>query len=99
MEVLLAWRLIERGADRKWSVQPGTSLRLLAERLGVLEAVATLVSRYRAERLSWRAWLAKNGTGKEAVLPSPTDDYPWEEFEGPPDDWTLADMAFLSARA
>ena len=29
-----------------------------------------------------------------AELLSPGEDYPWEAFEGPPDDWALADMAF-----
>ena len=99
LEILQSWRLVQRGESRAWSVLQETSLRLLAEKLGVLDAVASLIARYRAERLTWRVWLAKNGAGSEPVLPSPTDDYPWEEFEGPPDEWTLADIAFAGAAA
>ena len=33
-----------------------------------------------------------------AELICPDDDYPWETFEGPPDDWALSDMAFRSVR-
>lgn len=97
LEILAAWRIVQRSGDLLWSVNAGTSLALLAERLGVLEAVAARIARYRAERLAWRTWLAGRGAGTEPVLPSPADDYPWEEFEGPPDDWTLADLAFAQA--
>jgi len=46
--------------------------------------------------LLWKEWLSKN-VNTVAELISPGEDYPWEEFEGPPDDWGLADMAFSRA--
>lgn len=93
--VLEAWRLASRDEALGWIIHTGTSLALLAERLGVLEAVAARINRYKTERLKWRAWLASH-TIRETTLPSPTEDYPWEKFEGPPDEWTLSDMAFSS---
>lgn len=93
LDVLAAWNLIGRHEDRSWFVVKTTSLTFLAEQFGVLEAVAAQIQRYKVERAQWRAWLATH-TITELLLPHPDEDYPWEQFEGPPDDWTLADMAF-----
>lgn len=93
LEVLAAWKLITRRKDRAWSVVHSTSLRELAEHFGVLEVVAAQLERYRIERILWKEWLSKN-VNTVAELLSPGEDYPWEMFEGPPDDWSLSDMAF-----
>jgi DNA-binding transcriptional ArsR family regulator len=96
LEVLAGWNLVARDAGRAWSVVPGTSLKQLAEHFGVLEAVANQIQRYRNERIIWREWLAKN-VNTVAELLSPDDDYPWEMFEGPPEAWSLSDIAFRRA--
>ncbi|HEX9229325.1 MAG TPA: helix-turn-helix domain-containing protein, partial [Arthrobacter sp.] len=96
LEILAAWNLVARNAGRAWSVVASTSLKQLAEHLGVLEAVAAQLQRYKADRIIWREWLAKN-VNTVAELLSPGEDYPWEEFEGPPDDWSMADIAFSRA--
>jgi DNA-binding transcriptional ArsR family regulator len=93
LEVLAAWKLITRRTDRTWIYVKETSLAALAEYFGVLELVARQLQKYRAERVLWREWLAGR-KGGELLLPQPDEDYPWEVFEGPPDDWTLADMAY-----
>jgi DNA-binding MarR family transcriptional regulator len=93
LEVLAAWDLITRSAARSWSTVAATSLKQLAEQFGVLEAVAAQIQRYRNDRIIWREWLAKNVNTVTELL-SPDDDYPWEMFEGPPDEWSLSDMAF-----
>lgn len=93
LEALAAWNLVARDGGRSWSVVTTTSLTQLAELLGVLEAVAIQVQRYRTDRIVWRGWLAKNVTTVAELL-SPGDDYPWEMFEGPPDEWSLSDLAF-----
>jgi DNA-binding transcriptional ArsR family regulator len=93
LEVLAAWNLVVRSPSRTWRIVAGTSLKQLAEQFGVLEAVALQVHRYRNDRIIWREWLAKNVDCVPQLL-SPDDDYPWELFEGPPDDWSLSDMAF-----
>jgi DNA-binding GntR family transcriptional regulator len=93
LEVLTAWNLVARDAGRAWSVVTATSLRQLAEQFGVLEAVAAQVQRYRQDRIIWREWLAKNVTTVAELL-SPGEDYPWELFDAPPDEWSLSDMAF-----
>ncbi|WP_142045707.1 MarR family transcriptional regulator [Arthrobacter sp. SLBN-100] len=93
LEVLAAWNLIARDAGRAWSVVSTTSLKQLAEQFGVLEAVAAQLQRYRNDRIIWREWLAKNVNTVPELL-SPDEDYPWEMFEGPPDEWLLSDMAF-----
>lgn len=91
LQILAAWNLIERRANLRWEVCPGTSLHAVAEYLGVMEAVVEQLHRYRIERQYWHEWLAKN-IAPVGALPSPDDDYPWWEFE-PPDDFTLVDMA------
>ncbi len=93
LEVLTAWNLVARDDGRAWSVVTTTSLSQLAEQFGVLEGVAAQVQRYRTDRIIWREWLAKNVTTVVELL-SPGEDYPWEMFEGPPDEWSLSDMAF-----
>lgn len=97
LEVLAAWNLIVRDRARAWSVVATTSLKELAEHFGVMEAVAAQLHRYRTERILWKEWLFRN-VNTVAELLSPDDDYPWEAFEGPPDDWALADLAFMNAR-
>jgi hypothetical protein len=97
LEVLAAWNLIVRDRGRAWSVVATTSLKELAEHFGVMEAVAAQLHRYRIERILWKEWLFRN-VNTVAELLSPDDDYPWEAFEGPPDDWVLADLAFMNAR-
>ncbi|BCW77848.1 MarR family transcriptional regulator [Arthrobacter sp. NicSoilB11] len=93
LEVLVGWNLITRDGARSWFTVAATSLRQLAEQFGVLEAVAVQIQRYRNDRIIWREWLAKN-VNSVAELLSPDDDYPWETFEGPPDEWSLSDIAF-----
>ncbi|ACL42138.1 putative transcriptional regulator, GntR family (plasmid) [Pseudarthrobacter chlorophenolicus A6] len=96
LEVLSAWNLVTRNAGRSWSVVASTSLKQLAEQFGVLEAVAAQLQRYRVERILWREWLSKH-VNTVAELLSPGEDYPWHQFEGPPDDWALPDIAFRRA--
>ncbi|MCO4252177.1 MarR family transcriptional regulator [Pseudarthrobacter raffinosi] len=93
LEVMAAWNMIARDITRAWSVVATTSLKDLAEHFGVLEAVAVQLQRYRIERILWKEWLSKN-VNTVAELLSPGEDYPWEAYEGPPDEWALADMAF-----
>ena len=94
LEILAAWNMVSRNGGRSWMIVASTSLQELAECFGVLESVADQLQRYRIERIVWREWLSKN-VNTVAELLSPADDYPWEAYEGPPDEWTLADMAFL----
>lgn len=93
LEILASWNLVARDTAFAWAVVAATSLRELAELLGVMEAVAAQLHRYRNERIRWREWLSKNVRIVPELL-SPDDDYPWEANEGPPDEWTLSDMAF-----
>lgn len=93
LDVMAAWNMIARDTRKAWSVVSTTSLKDLAEHFGVLEAVAVQLQKHRTERILWREWLSKN-VNTVAELLSPGEDYPWESFEGPPDDWTLSDMAF-----
>jgi DNA-binding transcriptional ArsR family regulator len=96
LEVLAAWDMVGRDKTRAWSVVAATSLKELAEHFGVMEAVAAQLHKYRIERILWKEWLSKN-VNTVAELLSPGEDYPWEVFEGPPDEWALADMAFTRA--
>jgi DNA-binding transcriptional ArsR family regulator len=96
LEVMAAWNMIARNNARAWSVVASTSLKDLAEHFGVMEAVAAQLQRYRIERILWKEWLSKN-VNTAAELLSPGEDYPWEAFEGPPDEWALTDMAFTRA--
>jgi hypothetical protein len=95
LEVLAAWSLAER-TPAGWSITLGTNLNAVAEVLGVLETVLEQVIRYKQQRELWREWLARRGSGL-VMLPSPEEDYPWEQFCGPPDDWTLSDLALRAA--
>lgn len=96
LETLAAWNMVSRNGGRSWTVVASTSLHELAEYFGVLESVAGQLQRYRIERVIWREWLSRNVNTVVELL-SPTEDYPWEAYEGPPDEWTLADMAFTTA--
>ncbi|WP_309233457.1 MarR family transcriptional regulator [Pseudarthrobacter sp. AB1] len=96
LEVLAAWNLISRDKGLAWSIVAATSLKDLAERFGVLDAVAGQLKKYHQDRIIWKEWLTKRAHTVPELL-SPADDYPWETFEGPPDDWTLSDMAFAPA--
>ena len=91
LETLAAWAMVRR--DGGWSIESATSLKNLAEYFGVLEAVAAQIQTYRIQRALWREWLARNANVVQ-LMPAPDDDYPWEDFEGPPDEVTLADYAF-----
>lgn len=93
LEVMAAWNMLSRNKERGWCVMAATSLKDLAEHFGVLEAVAAQLQRYRIERILWKEWLWKNVNTVTELL-SPGEDYPWEAFEGPPDEWALADLAF-----
>jgi hypothetical protein len=93
LEVLAAWDMVTRDKTRAWSVVATTSLKELAEHFGVMEAVAAQLHKYRIERILWKDWLSKNVTTVAELL-SPGEDYPWEAFEGPPDEWALVDMGF-----
>lgn len=93
LEILAAWNMAVRDGRRGWHVVAGTSLKVLAEYFGVMEAVAGQLQRYRIERIRWKEWLSRN-VNTVAELLSPGEDYPWEDFEGPPDEWVLADLAF-----
>ncbi|WP_139359685.1 MarR family transcriptional regulator [Arthrobacter sp. SRS-W-1-2016] len=95
LESLAAWNLISRDKGLAWSIVAATSLKDLAERFGVLDVVAGQLKRYQQDRIIWKEWLTKRAHTVAELL-SPTDDYPWETFEGPPDDWTLAHMAFTA---
>ncbi|MEV8150476.1 helix-turn-helix domain-containing protein [Arthrobacter sp. NPDC080073] len=95
LEVMAAWNMIARDTRKDWSVVPTTSLKELAEHFGVLESVAVQLQKYRTERIIWREWLSRH-VNTAAELLSPGEDYPWESFEGPPDDWTLSHLAFTS---
>jgi hypothetical protein len=92
LQILAAWKLIERRPDLTWVCNDAADLRALAEYFGVMEAVGRQLQRYRIEREQWHQWLASNVT-PVGVLPSPTDDYAWWDYEGPPDDYTLVDLA------
>ncbi|MBG6184891.1 hypothetical protein IWX65_002869 [Arthrobacter sp. CAN_A214] len=91
LECLAAWNLAVR-SPAGWRLVSVTSLSTLAESFGVLEDVARQVTMYREQRAQWRTWLSRRAT--EVFIPSPDDDYPWEAYEGPPDDLSLADLVF-----
>ncbi|MEO3939513.1 MarR family transcriptional regulator [Paenarthrobacter nicotinovorans] len=93
LEAMWAWNLISRDSWRSWHVVSTTSLTELAECFGVMEEVAGQLRKYRIERILWREWLSKN-VNTVAEMLSPDEDYPWDSYEGPPDDWTLSDLAF-----
>jgi DNA-binding transcriptional ArsR family regulator len=91
--ILAAWNLVTRSRTLEWRIVAATSLKELAEQFGVLEAVARQLKKYAQDRIIWREWLSKRAHTVAELL-SPTDDYPWHTYEGPPDDWTLSHMAF-----
>ncbi|WP_422759331.1 MarR family transcriptional regulator [Paenarthrobacter sp. C1] len=93
LEILAAWNLVSRSKSLEWAIVATTSLKELAEQFGVLEAVARQLRKYAQDRIIWREWLSKRAHTVAELL-SPTDDYPWHTYEGPPDDWTLSHMAF-----
>lgn len=65
LAVLASWRLAI-GIHGVWSVVANADLDELAERLGVAEEVAAQVSRYRAERAEWHAWLQARAEAQSA---------------------------------
>jgi DNA-binding transcriptional ArsR family regulator len=65
LAVLASWRLAT-GIHGVWGVVANTDLDELAERLGVAEKVAAQVSRYRAERAEWHAWLQARAEAQSA---------------------------------
>lgn len=77
VDVLLAHRLVDRSPT---GLTARTDrLRVVAELLGALEAVATQMRRHARERALWRAYLARHEP--DPVQLEPTEDYWW-----PPDD-------------
>ncbi|MFC8041536.1 winged helix-turn-helix domain-containing protein [Paenarthrobacter sp. NPDC057355] len=96
LQVMVAWNMITRDRTGAWTIVASTSLKDLAEYFGVLEAVADQHKKHKNHREQWKAWLGKRAHTFSELL-SPTDDYPWDQFEGPPDEWTLADIAFTAA--
>lgn len=95
LEVLASWSLAEHTKEG-WVLVTSTNLQALAESLGILDALFDQVTKYREQRAQWRAWLASRISRLPQLL-SPEEDYPFELFGGPPDDWSLPDMAFRSA--
>lgn len=84
LEILAAWNLIQR-RDGRWEIVPSTSLTVLAERFGVLEAIEAQMKRYRAERAAWQKWLTQRALSRQPVFAVAGDDYPYWDHEGPPD--------------
>lgn len=97
LEILAAWNLATRSPAGAWSVNVTANLDLIAEQLGVMDQVHAQIARHRAERARWRQWLGSRIVATLEPL-SPGEDYPWDVYERPPDDWELADLAF-SARS
>lgn len=95
LEVLAAWNLAQR-TKQGWVLVTSTNLSSLAESLGVLDLVLNQVTLYREQRAQWRAWLFERMNRLPQLL-EPDEDYPFELFNGPPDDWSLSDMAFRTA--
>ncbi|MFC8041829.1 MarR family transcriptional regulator [Paenarthrobacter sp. NPDC057355] len=93
LEILAAWNLVTRSKTLQWTIVATTSLKELAEQLGVLEAVARQLRKYVQDRIIWREWLSKRAHTAAELL-SPDDDYPWHLYEGPPEEWTLSHLAF-----
>lgn len=96
LEILCAWNLAARDTNKGWSMVAETSLKELAEHFGVMEAVAARKTKHRNDRIIWKEWLTKRAHTVAELL-SPDHDYPWETYEGPPDECTLADLAFTHA--
>lgn len=65
LAVLASWRLVT-GIHGVWSVVANADLDELAEHLGMAEEVAAQVSRYRAERAEWHAWLQARAVAQSA---------------------------------
>lgn len=92
LEALAAWKMAIRNSARNWVVVASTSLKELAEYFGVIDDVAAQLHRYRIDRILWKEWLSNN-VNRATELLSPGEDYPWDQFEGPPEEWSLVDMA------
>lgn len=93
VDVLLAYGLLER-VDGRLIAHPEALLRV-AEQLGTLDVVRAQVSRYRAERARWHAFLERHSTNGS---PADPDDDLDEAWWWPPDDaagatWTLLSVA------
>ncbi|PVE15499.1 hypothetical protein DDA93_14190 [Arthrobacter sp. Bz4] len=70
-----------------------TSLKAIAEYLGVLEELFVQLARYRVERLQWRNWLDNRQAGKTLELLEPDEPYPFWDREAPDDNgYTLTDL-------
>lgn len=92
LETLAAWNLVQK-IDGHWSLIGATSLRAIAEYLGVLEELFVQLARYRVERLQWRNWLDNRQAGKTLQLLEPDQPYPFWDREAPDDNgYTLTDL-------
>lgn len=91
LETMSAWNMIERH-DGRWTIVRATSLRTLAEYFGVVQQITDRLVRHRRERANWRDWLAKRAF-YGSVIASPDDDYPFWDWDGPPDrETTVPDL-------
>ena len=68
LRTLAAWNLIQQVRGR-WTLVAGTSLTVLAEQFGCLDAIREQISKHRSERLAYRAAL---GQSEAASWPPPT---------------------------
>lgn len=66
-------------------VETGANLGFLAELLGASDAVAAQRDEYGLQRRIWVTWLMSRAS--QVVMVSHDEDYPFELFEPPPDEW------------
>ncbi|WP_188943333.1 helix-turn-helix domain-containing protein [Nakamurella endophytica] len=94
LQTLAAWNLIQQRHGR-WHIVAGTSLVLLAEQFGCLDAVRDLIDRHRTERAAYRAAYAltrrAGHTPGTPLLPPLDDDWP-PPPEPPDQHQTLLDL-------
>lgn len=89
LRTLAAWDLAEQ-RDGGWTRVAGTSLTLLAEQFGCLDAVSAQIRHHRAERAAYRRALRIVDQHPVAVQPHDPA-YLWPP-EPPPDDETLFEL-------
>jgi hypothetical protein len=59
LAAMSAYNMVER-RHGQWTITAGTSLTVLARRLGALDDAAEQISRHRMQRAAWHAWLDRN---------------------------------------
>jgi hypothetical protein len=97
LELMAAWNMVNR-VNGRWKIVTDTSLSALAERFGVLQAIGAQLKRYRAERVIWHQWLTKRALSREPILATAADDYPYWQYDGPPDEeQTIAGLVYARA--